>query len=75
MKEVSFLIYTSTLGIINGTLLIILCIHNFQVYNIMPIELLAHDVTLILYSVITSSLPIRVARYEARKAKNIVLGE
>ena len=74
MKEVSFIIYTSALSIINGTLLIILCIHSFQVYSILPIELLAHDVTLILYSVITSSLPIRVARYEARKAKNIVLG-
>ena len=75
MKEISFSIYTSALCIINGTLMIILCLHDFQEYSMLPVELLVHDITLILYSVISSSLPIRVARYEARKAKSIVLGE
>jgi hypothetical protein len=73
IKEVTFLIYTPALGVLTLTSLAICIEHGSRIYDVSITDLIVHDVSLILYAMLSSSLPVRIARYDARRAKKMVI--
>ena len=71
-RELCYMIYSNVLTCGSMTCMVILTPVNFDGYMISTTDIFAHEITMILYALVASSLPVRIARIEGRRARNMV---
>ena len=71
-RELCYLLYSNVLTCGSMTCMVILTPVNFDGYMISTADIFAHEITMILYALVASSLPVRIARIEGRRAHNMV---
>lgn len=74
-KEIGFLVYTAAMWLTEISMFLYffaLAPHVFDFEWISIEGLIVHDATLIVYAVISTSLPTRIAQYEALRAHNVL---
>ena len=72
-QELCFLTYTPVFIIGIFILFIVTCRHNLVLYSLTSADIIAHDVCMVIYALIATSLPVRIARLERRKAQSMIV--
>ena len=71
-RELCYMIYSNVLTCGSMTCMVILTPVNFDGYMITTTDIFAHEITMIMYALVASSLPVRIARIEGRRARSMV---
>ena len=72
-QELCFLTYTPVFILSILILFIVTWRHDLVLFNLTTSDIIAHDVCMVIYALIATSLPVRIARLERRKARNMIV--